>query len=247
MRYRSVLVENEEHSLARLRRILAEFSQDIEVVGEAADGPSALAKITEVSPDLVFLDIELPGFNGFRVLESLETQPIVIFTTAFNQHALDAFKAHAVDYLLKPIDSEAVRKALTKLRAMGFSSVQSTRTLQQLLDSLGSKYLTRIACRLGDRTILVKTGEVLYFKADNKYTAARTVQREFLLDSPLVDLEEKLNPRDFIRIHRSTLVNLAWLSELRRSYDGKLKVLLADPQGTELDVSRSYAENLRRL
>lgn len=248
MRYRSVLVENEEHSLARLRRILSEFSRDLDIVGEASDGPDAVAKIRELVPDLVFLDIDLPGFNGFKVLESLERQPIVIFTTAFNQHALDAFRTNAVDYLLKPIDSEAVARALTKLRAMGLqATTESSRALQQLLESFSSTYLTRLPCRLGDRTILLKVGEILYFQADNKYTAVHTAQRELLIDSPLVDLERKLNPKDFIRIHRSTLVNLAWIAEIRRSYDGKMKVLLSDPNNTELDASRMYADNLRNL
>lgn len=247
MKLRAVLVENEEHSLSRLRRLLLGFPQDVEVVGEAADGPSAVAVIRAQAPDIVFLDIDLPGFNGFRVLEELERQPIVIFTTAFNQHALDAFKTHAVDYLLKPIDAEAVGRALAKLRAMGLNPGQVTRAIEELIDSVGARYQTRLHCKEGDRTVLVKIGEVLYFQADNKYTAVHTANREFLIDTPLVDLERKLNPKDFVRIHRATLVNVSWVAEIRRSYDARMTVLLKDAKGTELTVSRMYADNLRNI
>lgn len=247
MKYRCVLVENEERSLARLRRLLAAFPDEVDVVAEAVDGPSAVEAIRNHRPELVFLDIDLPGFNGFQVLERLDQQPAVIFTTAFNEHALQAFRAFAIDYLLKPIDEESIRRSLTKLRAMGFNQAQFSLALAQLLEISGSRYLTRIGCKVGDRTILVKAGEVLYFQADNKYTALHTVTSEYLIDTPLVELEQKLNPRDFIRIHRSTLVNVAWIAELRRSFDGKLVVVLKDSKGTQLVASRHYADNLRNL
>lgn len=245
MKLRAVVVENEEHSLLRLRRLLSEFPQDIEIVGEAVDGPSAVETIRGVAPDIVFLDIDLPGFNGFRVLEELEKQPTVIFTTAFNQHALDAFKTHAIDYLLKPIDAEHVGRALAKLRAMGLNPGHFTWAMQQLLDAVGPRYPTRLPCKEGDRIVLVKIGEILYFHADNKYIAVHTTNREYLIDTSLVDLERKVNPNDFIRIHRSTLVNVAWIAEIRRSYDG-LTVLLNDVKGTELAVSRGFANNLSK-
>jgi two-component system LytT family response regulator len=247
IKLRAVLVENEERSLARLRRLLSSFPQDIEVVGEAVDGPSAVATIRSKAPDIVFLDIDLPGFNGFQVLAELEHQPIVIFTTAFNQHALDAFKTHAVDYLLKPIETEAIERALKKLRALGFDYAHVARALAHLAESAGTQYLTRLQCKEGDRTVLVKIGEVLSFQADNKYTAVHTANREFLIDTPLVDLERKVNPKDFVRIHRSTLVNVSWIAEIRRAYDGKMTVLLKDTRGTELAVSRMYADNLRNI
>jgi len=247
MRFRAVLVENEEGSLARLRRMLGAFPEDVEIVGEATDGPSAVERIRLLAPDLVFLDIDLPGFSGFQVLERLDRQPAVIFTTAFNQHALEAFKTHAIDYLLKPIESEGIARALQKLNAMGFNHSQFSRALERLLAASGSRYLARISCKMGDRTILVKTGEVLYFQADNKYVAVHTATNEYLTDTPLVELIDRLDPRDFVRIHRSTLVGVAWISEIRRAFDGKLNVVLRDPKNTVLAASRSYADNLRNL
>jgi two-component system LytT family response regulator len=247
MKYRCVLVEDDERSLARLKRLLAMFPDDVEIVGEASSGPRAVEVIRQAAPDLVFLDIDLPGFNGFEVLERLDRQPAVVFTTAFNQHALEAFRAFAVDYLLKPLEAEPLQRSLQKLRAMGFNHAQFSLALERLLESSGSRYLLRIACKQGDRTVLVKTGEVLYFQADNKYTAVHTVAAEYLIDTPLVELEGRLNPRDFIRIHRSTLINVAWLSEIRRGPDGKQQVVMKDAKATRLPVSRSFADNLKNL
>lgn len=245
--YRSVIVENEEHSRTRLRRLLSEFEREVEIVGEAADGPSAVETVRANRPDLLFLDIDLPGFSGFQVLEQLDYQPAVIFTTAFNEHALRAFNSFAIDYLLKPIDAEALARGLGKLRAMGFNHMQFSRALEQLVENSGNRYLTRVSCRIGDRTVLVKIGEVLYFQADHKYTSVQVASGEYLIDVPLIELEQRLNPRDFVRIHRSTLVNVAWISEIRRSYDGRMRVVLCDSKNTELVASRSYADNLRSL
>jgi two-component system LytT family response regulator len=245
--YRSVIVENEEHSRSRLRRLLSAFEQDLEIVGEAQNGPSAVEIVREKRPDLLFLDIDLPGCTGFQVLEQLDYQPAVIFTTAFNEHALRAFDSFAIDYLLKPIDSEAVGRALGKLRAMGFNHARFSRALEQLVENSGTHYLTRVSCRVGDRTVIVKIGEVLYFQADHKYTSVHVASGEYLIDTSLIDLEQRLNPRDFVRIHRSTLVNVAWIAEIRRSYDGRLRVVLCDSKNTELVASRSYADNLRNL
>lgn len=248
MRYRSVLVENEAHSLERLRRILSSFPDSVEIVGEATDGPSAVAVINELRPALVFLDIELPELNGFQVLQRLEVQPAVIFTTAFNQHALEAFRSLAVDYLLKPIDVEMVRRSLNKLHAMGFEQTELVRRLTQLLDVLGGgKYLSRLLCRLGDRTVVVMTSEILYFQADTKYTSVVTANADYLIDTPLSELERKLRPKEFIRIHRSTLVNAAFIKEFRREHDGKGRVVLRDAKATELQASRTYFDNLRAL
>ena len=247
VKYRSVIIENEEHSRARLRRLLSAFEPGLEIIGEAADGPSAVEVVRRSNPDLLFLDIDLPGFNGFQVLEALENQPAVIFTTAFNEHALRAFDAFAIDYLLKPIEADAVARALGKLRALGFNHAQLSSALEQLLETSGTRYLSRVSCRVGDRTVLVKIGEVLFFQSDNKYTSVHVASGEYLIDTPLVELEQRLNPREFVRIHRSTLVNVAWIAEIRRSYDGRLRVLLRDSKNTELVASRSYADNLRNL
>ena len=247
MKHRCVIVENEERSMARLRRLLAQFPQDVDIIGEAGDGPAAVELIRARRPDLVFLDIDLPGYGGFQVLERLDVQPAVVFTTAFNQHALKAFATYAVDYLLKPVEAEGLKRALAKLRVMGFNQAQFSLALEQLLELSGSRYLRRISCKLGDRTVLVNAGEVLYFQADNKYTALHTVASEFLIETPLTELENTLNPKDFIRIHRSTLVNVAWIAEIHRTFGSKTIVVLKDAKATQLIASRRYTDTLRNL
>lgn len=249
---RAVLVENEEHSLARLRRLLDGFAQDVEVVGEASTGPEAVEVLRAQAPDVVFLDIDLPGFNGFQVLSELDRQPIVIFTTGHNEFALAAFKTHAIDYLLKPIASEAIAGAIAKLRAMGLDQARIdegrlARAMQQLLKQ-SPAYLTRLQCKDRDSTVVLKIGEILYLHSDNKYTSVHASNRECLIDTPLIELERKLDPAEFIRIRRSTLVNVAWISEIKRSsYDNKTTVVLRDAKRTELPVSRMYADNLRKI
>lgn len=247
MKYRAVLVENEEHSRARLRRLLAAFPERVQIVGEAADGPAAASLLREVEPDLLFLDIDLPGQNGFEVLDQLDAQPTVVFTTAFNQQALEAFRTHAVEYLLKPIEEQALEGVFIKLESPGFDEERLAGAVRQLLSTVSVPYLARVTCKIGDRTVFVKPGEITYFQADSKCTAVHTANSEYLIDTPLIELESKLDPRDFVRIHRATLVNIAWVAQMRRTFDGKLKVLLRDAKSTELLASRMFAENLRNL
>lgn len=250
--YNAVVVEDENHSRMRLCRLLSNFSDDVRVVGEAADGPTALDLIDRLKPDLVFMDIELPGFNGFRVWHSAKHKPDVIFTTAFDEHALEAFQTSAIDYLLKPIDLQALRRALTKYREFGSNPTHLAATIARFMDQPATTYLTRITCREGDKIIPIGVGEVLYFRSDRKYTAVHTANagtacpHAYLSEKPLIELERELNPRDFVRIHRSTIVNISWIKHIRRDHDGKLRVQLS-VGNAELMASRTYAENLRNL
>lgn len=250
MRFRSVLIEDEELSRKRLKRLLESFQDDIEVVGEAENGVDGLALIETITPDLVFLDINLPGLDGFQMLRNLQKQPAVIFTTASDQHALKAFDTLAIDYLLKPIDVEALGRSVEKLRKLGFqrqSVTGSASILDILLKTLGVQYLRRLSCKVGDKIFIVKASEIQYMQSDNKYTSIHTSGKCYLVDESLVDLERKLDPKDFVRIHRSTLINLAWIAEIRKGFDSKMKVVMLDKQNTELSVSRSYADNLKSI
>ncbi len=247
MKYRTLIVEDEELSRNRIRRLLMPYPEDIVILGEAANGVEAVELAKQLRPDLLFLDINLPGMDGFQVLGNLDFQPAVIFTTASNQHALDAFKVHAVDYLLKPIDEEELKRSIEKLRRLGFNPLEYAESIRRLAASLDSQYLNRLTCKVGDRLVMVKLSEVMYFHAENKYTSVITSGKTFVIDMPLIDLERKLNPDEFIRIHRSSIVNLSWISEIRKGFDGKAKVVLLDKQGTELAASRLYSEMLKPL
>ncbi len=247
MKIRTLLVEDEQHSLRRLVRLLEKWNQELELVGQCSDGVSALDQIQALQPDLLFLDIQLPGLDAFQILSRLEKQPHIIFTTAFATHALEAFKNNAVDYLLKPIEPEALERAMSKVRNLKISSTPQLDQLSRLIENLGHDYLTIIPCTVGERTVLIKTGEIFYFQSDNKYTLVKTSNKTYAINTPLVDLEKKLDPKAFIRIHRGTLVNLAWIAEIRKSFDGKLKILMLDRPSTELSVSKAFNDRLRLI
>jgi two-component system LytT family response regulator len=247
MRHRVMIIEDEEHSRARLARLLASHGPDFELVGTADDGEAAVERIKALRPDLIFLDIRLPGLDGFEVLQRLDRQPTIIFTTANEAHALQAFRTNAIHYLLKPIEAEALANALAKFRNMAGLLPDRVAGLADMLRGMGNQYLSRIPCKVGEHTYLVKTGEVLYFQAQNKYTTVQTSGKTYLIDTSLVDLEKQLDPRDFLRIHRGTLVNLSWIVEIRRKFDGKVKVVLLNKESTELPVSRMFAENLKNI
>jgi two-component system, LytTR family, response regulator len=241
---RAIIVEDEEHSRNRLRRLLGNWCREIEIVGEAQNGPDAVAMITEHHPELIFLDIELPGFDGLTVLEKLSYQPAVIFTTAYHKYALDAFKAIAIDYLLKPIDESSLEKAIIKLKKVGYRQDRIAEKLDYLILSAQSPPCNKIPCKVGDKIDLIDPDNILYFQADNKYTMVKTIDREYIMDTPLFEIERKMNPKLFVRIHRSTIVNLEWISEIRKWVDGRLKIHLRDPKKTELVASRSYTSKL---
>jgi two-component system, LytTR family, response regulator len=241
---RAVIVEDEEPSRNRLRRILGKWSQEIEIAGEAADGMEAIRIISDLRPELIFLDIQLPGIDGLSLLEKLPYQPAVIFTTAYHKYAIDAFKAIAIDYLLKPIDEESLEKAIAKLKKVGYQQDRIAEKLDYLILSAQSASHNKIPCKVGDRIDLIDQEKILFFQADSKYTTVKTIDREYLIDTPLFEIERKINPKMFVRIHRSTIVNLEWIADIRKWVDGRLKIHLRDEKKTELIASRSYTSRL---
>lgn len=237
MKCRAVLIENDEEALVHLRGLLLALPERVEVVGTALLGPAAVEAIHASVPDVVFLSIDGAGLDSFELLARLEHRPAVIFLTR-NHSERGAFETYLVHHLQQPTDLAAIGRALEGLDA-GDHGARSFPTSE--------RYLSRFPCRVGDRTILLEVGEISYFQSSNKYTSIYTKDRDFLVDTPLVDLEKRLHPREFVRIHRAILVNVAWIGELRRLDDGRFRVLLKDPKRTELQSSRMYAENLRNL
>lgn len=255
MKYKALIVDDERNPRDRLRELLREWDHLVEVLGEADNGPDAVREIKQLRPDILFLDIRLPGMDGFEVIHNLDSQPVIIFTTAYHEHALEAFATNSIDYLLKPIRSEDLGRALNKLVGMerrakdGGPEGSETRILSQLKEILAPPaYQAIIPCKSGDKTHFVKTSEIMYFNSDSRYTFVHTGNgKKLILDTPLVDLEKRINPREFLRIRRGTIVNIAWILEVRRIFNGRMKVILLDKQATELMASRMYSDNLRNL
>ncbi|MFP5506477.1 MAG: LytR/AlgR family response regulator transcription factor [Gammaproteobacteria bacterium] len=233
-----LLVDDEALARERLRRLLAELP-DVSVCGEAGDGRSALALCAELQPDVVLLDIRMPGMDGLeaaRHLAGLPDPPAVIFTTAFGDHALEAFEACAVDYLLKPIRAERLAAALGNARRL-------TRAQAAQIDADGGGARNHICVRVRGNLQLIPVADIRFFRADNKYVTARTGDAEYLLEESLKALEDEFGAR-FVRIHRNALVAAAFIVGLEKNAEGQCMVALAGVD-ERLEVSRRHQPELR--
>lgn len=251
MKLRAYLVDDEPLALARLRRLL-EHSERVEVIGSSTVPEEAVLALTADPPDVCFLDIHMPRLSGFDVLAKLSRQPIVIFTTAYDRYALQAFGVNSVDYLLKPVDPESLERALKKVETLRNSGQPSQADLQSLLMQLTESlrearpaYLDRIASRLGDRIWFLDLHRVTHFYAEDKLTYAASEGKAYCVDHSIADLEKKLDPKDFVRIHRSTVVNLAWIKEVSSLPGGSLNVRLKDAKNTDLTVARDRSREFK--
>jgi two-component system, LytTR family, response regulator len=251
---RVYLVDDEELALSRLRRML-EDSGKVDIVGASTDPVKALDEIRELEPDVLFLDIEMPEINGFDLLAKLgDDQPLVVFTTAYNQYALDAFEVNSVAYLLKPIETAKLDRALQKLERL-HSGTDTKPDLHSLLQKLSgvlqtsptpsARYAERLASRVGERVEFVDVARVTHIYAKEKLTFAATEKKTYVLDQTIAELETKLDPRKFVRIHRSTMVNTDWVHELYTFFAGRLLIRLKDEKQTELQVARDRTRELK--
>jgi two-component system, LytTR family, response regulator len=250
MKLRAYLVDDEPPALERLRRLLQQTDR-VQVIGSATEPEEAVTALSADPPDVCFLDIEMPRLNGFELLVRLPLQPIVIFTTAYNQYALQAFAVNSVDYLLKPVEPDALERALNKverLRSSPDAQPDFQKLFQQLANSLRDtkpEYPDRIASRLGDRLWFLDLVRVTHFYAEDKLTFAVSEGKIFCVDHTITELEDKLNPRQFARIHRGTIVNLSWIKEVALLTGGALNLRLKDAKETELTVARDRAKRFK--
>jgi two-component system LytT family response regulator len=243
---RTLLVDDEEPGRSTLRRALAAFS-DFSVVGEATNGVEAIEAITELRPDLVLLDIEMPGFNGFEVLQQLTAPPAIVFVTAYDEYAVRAFEANAVDYVLKPVQPERLERALQRVRdrfskpVTEASAKQSGAALEIARERAGP--VRRLAARRGKRIVIVPLRETIRIEIDDKLVFAHTATERLLLEKTIGELENLLQPAGFLRISRGELVNLDMVRELMPWFSGTWRVKLSN--GEERDVSRDRARQLK--
>jgi two-component system LytT family response regulator len=247
---RALVVDDEPLARRRVRKLLAS-DPDVEVIDDCANGYEAKNAIARQAPDLVFLDVQMPGLDGFAVLESLEPQavPYVIFVTAFDRYAIKAFEVSAVDYLLKPFDRKRFDKSLQRAKARlvaerGSDLNQRTLALLEELRAT-SRYLERLLIKSSGRAFFLKIDEIDWIEAEGKYIRVHAGRESYLLREGIGAMEPQLDPRRFLRIHRSTIVNIDHIKELQPWFHHEYRVILRD--GTELMLSRSCRKRLAEL
>jgi two-component system LytT family response regulator len=248
---RTLIVDDEPLAREGVRLHLEEHS-DFEVIGECGSGEEAVARIEADDPDLVFLDVQMPGLDGFGVLESLGASnhlPAVVFITAYDQFALRAFEAHALDYLLKPLEAERFSKALDRVRAQLQTRAQTPmeERLRNLLASLGAKesYLERMIARTNGKIIVLRVDDVDWIEAAANYVRVHIAQKQYLVRETMTHLEARLDPERFLRIHRSIIVRKDRIKELEPLFQGDYSLVLTD--GTRLTSSRGYRDKIQQF
>ena len=245
---RVLIVDDERLARARARRMVGEIG-GVRVVGEADSAAAARLLIASERPDLLLLDIQMPGESGFDLLAGLESPPAVVFVTAYDHYAVRAFEANAVDYLLKPYRLERLAAALERARLDLARPAHLSERLGALIESLGrgetSPWLERLTVRLGARQIILKSDEVLWFGAEDKLVFAATATDRHYVNFTLDQLERRLDPRRFVRVHRAAIANLDHAAQLRPAFAGTWRLQLKDAARTEVPVSRARARLLK--
>ena len=245
---RSLIIDDEEPARARLGRMLA-LHADIVLAGEARDGLEAISQIEALQPELIFLDIQMPGLTGFEVLRSLPAEvpvPLVIFVTGFDQYALAAFKANALAYLMKPVEADRLAQALDRARKLTGAAGAAER--EQLLRVVREtpKPLQQIVCRKRDRLVLTPPDQILWFQMEDGVVKAHTAADTFTVNYQLGELEAGLPPAVFFRARREVLVNLTRIREIRPYFKSGFLLVMADTSATEIVVSERQARSLRQ-
>jgi len=245
-----VLIVDDERWARRRVAVLLGNETDVEIVSEAGSGEEAVTAILDQQPDLVFLDIQMDGMDGFDVIDAvgLENMPLVVFATAFDHYAVRAFETHAVDYLLKPIDGNRLRESLDRARReMARDRNEPAQQLGALLDELRTRsgYLKRIGVSSAGRISIVRVAEVSWVEAAGNYVKLHVGDREHLARQTMKEIESRLDPEQFVRVHRSAIVNLDRVREVQPWFRGE-QVLILD-NDTRITIGRRYREELVRL
>ncbi len=241
---RVLIIDDERPSRRKIRRFL-ESELDIEIVGEAGDGREAIAIIQSEKPDLMFLDVQMPGLDGFGVIDAIDAQPMpqVVFVTAHDQFALRAFEVHALDYLLKPFDLERFRKVLSRARVqLQRNKTDDMDKMSKLLKEIREteRYAERLLINAEDRAFFLQVDRINWIEAAKNYVNIHTGNEAYLLRGTIDGLHKKLDPKRFIRVNRSQIVNIDSIKELQPWFHGEYRIILKD--GTEMMWSRRYLD-----
>ena len=244
--YKTIIIDDELLARERLLKLVAHFPQSFEVIATAKNGTEAKKKINALKPDVIFLDIEMPGLTGFELLEHLEQIPLIIFCTAFDQYALQAFETHSIDYLVKPVRLERLEKTVEKLALFkgNHSSQKLLDAIKKLSAEKEAKKMTSITVKKGEKLFFVKLEEVIYFEADAKYVSIHTNTESHLSELSLTQLEPKL-PDHFLRVHRAFIINTNAVENVQKYFNSRYVITLNNNKKTSVTSGRSYLSGIK--
>ena len=242
----AIIAEDEENLRINLRKMLQRLWPEINICGEAGDGEEAIDLINQKNPDIVFLDIKMPVISGLEVAQNVSKNQKIVFVTAYDQYAVKAFENEAIDYLLKPITEERLIKTISRLkRTTSFDSISSNfdDKIEKLIKTLKNKdsleKLRLIKVNTGKGIQFLPVSHICFFKAEYKYTTVQTPQKEYIIKTPIIELESRLDTNHFWRVHRSAIVNIDKISKIIRSATNRMIITFADTEKT-VKVSKSF-------
>ena len=250
---KAVIADDEENIRLGLAAMLARLWPELDICGQAANGNEALELIRSSRPDIAFLDIQMPGQTGLEVARQTLSACKIVFVTAYDHFAVQAFESEAVDYVLKPVTEERLKKTIARLQKQFVREIDYPQTGPDLLKVIrmlehhdAPEYLRLIKVKVGAELRFVPVSEILYFKAEDKYTTVRTATAELLIRTPIKVLEQELNPDQFWRVHRSAIVNIDRIEKIKRSFTNQMMIGFPGIKDT-VSVSRAYEHLFRQM
>lgn len=243
---KTIIIEDEAPARARLSTLITAHPE-LELTNQCANGNQAIQQINSLKPDLIFLDIHLPDISGLDILKVLDHQPMVIFTTAYDKYAINAFEHNAVDFLLKPFSKDRFVRAVQKVASQISGSENINAQIQSILTKWQQPdlYLSRIPAKLGERIFILKSAEIIYIQSKDKVVFAHQQNDYFIINYTLDELQNRLDPEQFFRIHRATIVNLNNVHTIEPLFGGAYLMKMNDKHKTELNVSRNAGKMIR--
>jgi len=243
---RVLVADDEELARVRIRELLADVP-DVTVVGEAENGLRAVEMTSELDPDVIILDIQMPGMDGFEVVEALTRVPLVIFATAFDEYAIKAFEVNSIDYLLKPISRERLEEAIDRARSLLDDTPELDDRMAKLAGLIRTREVRRLPVLKGKKIVLVDMDDIVWIGVEDELVFVHTRAEKYMTNATMTELEERLDSLVFFRSHRSSIVNLNHVREIVPWFGGKFKIVVADDARSELVLSRARAKGLRDI
>lgn len=244
--YKTIIIDDEAPAREGLQNLLSQFPETFTVIDIAKNGIEAKEKIETQKPDLIFLDIEMPECSGFQLLAQLKKIPIVVFCTAYNQYALEAFETNSIDYIVKPVKKERIAKTVKKLASFqkNISQDEMLKVLKDIANKKEVKKMTSITVKKNERLIFIKLDEVAFFEADNIYTKIHSAAGVYLSNETITNLENKL-PDNFLRIHRGIIINKDFVNDIQKYFNSRFIITLKNTKQSSVTSGRSYNDVIK--